>query len=146
MSIHTFLTKIKGWRDFWPLSAQYRKKLVFIGIIALSHVTSFYLGYVAYAESIPDSSPVVIQCTQEDFLQPEAITEAQIPSTPSADTLTKGSTKNSSGSGSFVASKNGTRYYPVQCAGAKRIKEENKVWFKTKAAAEATGLTLAQGC
>jgi hypothetical protein len=29
----------------------------------------------------------------------------------------------------FVASKNGTLVYPADCAGAKRIKEENKVYF-----------------
>ena len=45
--------------------------------------------------------------------------------------------------GSYVASKTGTKYYTPDCAGAKRIKDSNKVWFATKADAEATGRTTA---
>lgn len=47
---------------------------------------------------------------------------------------------------SVVASKNGTRYYYPWCGGVQRIKEHNKIWFKTKEAAQAVGLTLAAGC
>jgi hypothetical protein len=46
----------------------------------------------------------------------------------------------------FVASKSGSRYYLPTCSGAKQIKEENKVWFGTKEAAEATGYTPAANC
>lgn len=48
--------------------------------------------------------------------------------------------------GKFLASKNGTRYYLPTCAGAKRIKEENKVWFATVEEARAKGLTPAANC
>lgn len=50
------------------------------------------------------------------------------------------------GEGKYVASKTGTRYYLPTCDGAKRIKEENKVWFKTKEDAERAGLTPAANC
>ena len=46
----------------------------------------------------------------------------------------------------LVASKNGTRYYYEHCAGVKRIKEANKIYFDTKAEAIARGLTLAANC
>lgn len=46
----------------------------------------------------------------------------------------------------YVASKTGKKYYLPSCSGAKRIKEENKVWFDTKAAAEAAGYTAASTC
>lgn len=46
----------------------------------------------------------------------------------------------------FVASKNGTKYYLPSCGGAGRIKEENKVWFASKADAEASGYTPAANC
>ena len=46
----------------------------------------------------------------------------------------------------IVASRNGTAYYYPWCSGAKRIKEENKVWFLTKEAAEKAGLKLAGNC
>jgi hypothetical protein len=45
-----------------------------------------------------------------------------------------------------VASKSGTKYYLPTCSGVGRIKEENKVWYATKADAEAAGLTPAANC
>lgn len=46
----------------------------------------------------------------------------------------------------YVASKNGTKYYLPTCGSAKRIKEENKVWFSTKGEAEAAGYGPAANC
>lgn len=51
-----------------------------------------------------------------------------------------------SGNGNFVASINGKSYYPKDCPSAKRIKEENKIWFKNAEEAEAQGYKLAQNC
>ena len=48
--------------------------------------------------------------------------------------------------GSYVASKSGTKYHLPWCGGAQRIKEENKVWFKTKEDAEKAGYTPAANC
>lgn len=48
--------------------------------------------------------------------------------------------------GEYVASKSGERYYPTGCAAAGRIKEENRVYFATMAAAEAAGYTKAANC
>ena len=47
---------------------------------------------------------------------------------------------------SYTASKNGTRYYPIGCKSADRIKEENRVYFMTEEEAQDTGLTRAAGC
>ena len=52
----------------------------------------------------------------------------------------------SSGAGKYVASRNGTKYYLPTCSGAKRIKEENKVWFETVEVAKAEGYTAAANC
>lgn len=49
-------------------------------------------------------------------------------------------------SGTYMASKNGTKYYLPTCGSANRIKEANRVWFATKAAAEAAGYTPAANC
>jgi len=46
----------------------------------------------------------------------------------------------------YVASKNGSVYHLPWCSGAQRIKEENKVWFATKEAAQAAGLRPAANC
>lgn len=48
--------------------------------------------------------------------------------------------------GQYVASKNGEKYYLPWCGGVSRIKEENKVWFASKAEAEAAGYTPAANC
>ena len=48
--------------------------------------------------------------------------------------------------GQVVASKNGTKYYLPDCAGADRIAPANKVWFASAAAAAAAGYTPAVNC
>ncbi len=48
--------------------------------------------------------------------------------------------------GQFVASKNGTKYYFPWCAGANRIKEENKVWFQTAEDAKNAGYQPSSTC
>ena len=48
--------------------------------------------------------------------------------------------------GSFVASINGKNYYPEDCPSAKRIKEENMIWFDSAEEAEADGYTPAKNC
>ena len=45
-----------------------------------------------------------------------------------------------------AASRNGTTYYYSWCSGLKRIKDENKIWFPTKEAAEKAGLRQAANC
>ena len=49
-------------------------------------------------------------------------------------------------SGAYVASRNGSSYHLPNCPGAKQIKEENKVWFATKAEAERSGYKPAGNC
>jgi len=46
----------------------------------------------------------------------------------------------------YVASRNGTKYYLPACGSAKRIKEENRVWFATKEEAEGAGYGPAANC
>jgi hypothetical protein len=48
--------------------------------------------------------------------------------------------------GVYVASKNGTKYYLPTCGGAKRINEENKIWFPTQEAAQSSGFEPAANC
>jgi hypothetical protein len=48
--------------------------------------------------------------------------------------------------GELVASKNGTKYHYSHCQGAKQIREENRISFKSAQEAEASGYTLASNC
>lgn len=45
-----------------------------------------------------------------------------------------------------VVSKNSNKYHYSWCAGAKRIKEENKIWFNSVQEAESGGYALAGNC
>ena len=45
-----------------------------------------------------------------------------------------------------VVSKNSNKYHYSWCAGAKRIKEENKIWFSSAKEAEGGGYALAGNC
>ena len=66
--------------------------------------------------------------------------------TPISDNNTKGGSIASSGEHNFVASKNGSKYYPSGCKSASRIKVANQVWFETASAALVAGYTAAAGC
>jgi hypothetical protein len=46
----------------------------------------------------------------------------------------------------YVGSKNSNKYHLPWCSGAQRIAEANKVYFKSKAEAEAAGYTPAANC
>lgn len=46
----------------------------------------------------------------------------------------------------FVASRSGSKYYLPTCAGAKSIKEENKIWFMTAQEAQDRGYEPAANC
>lgn len=46
----------------------------------------------------------------------------------------------------IVASKNGEVYHYVWCSGAKRINEENKIYFDSKEKAKAAGYRPAKNC
>ncbi len=48
--------------------------------------------------------------------------------------------------GTVVASRNGTKYHLPGCPGAGQIKEENKIWFESSAAAVAAGYSPAANC
>ncbi len=50
------------------------------------------------------------------------------------------------GSGAYVASKNGAKYYLVSCSSASRIKAENRVYFASVQQAVAAGYEPAANC
>ena len=92
----------------------------------------------------PDQTAQTIQTVQTS----QTISKTNSNSTLKPRTSSLPSTSGGGGSskGGYVASKNGTKYYLPNCAGVARINEANKVWFQTKAEAEARGLTPAANC
>lgn len=50
------------------------------------------------------------------------------------------------GAAAYVASKNGGKYYPIDCGYVSRIKEENRVYYANNEEAEADGKEPADVC
>lgn len=61
-------------------------------------------------------------------------------------TLTESPSITPATGGQVVASKNGTKYYFIGCAGAGRISKENQIWFTAESAAISAGYELAANC
>lgn len=109
--------------------------LLTILIIVVS-VASFVLGRfsVTSTHETTVTSGVVLQ---------SATSAATIESTARSDGEVKNVPHQEKG---YVASKSGTKYHLPWCGSAKRIKEENRIWFATKEEAEAAGYTPASTC
>jgi len=102
--------------------------MLVLGVLILSSSASFGLGYFAGLD--------VSQAQGAGFeTSPVAIGTAQL-------TIEKPPNEEAS----FVASKNGTKYYPIGCAGANRISAANKVWFASAELASIAGYAPAANC
>ncbi len=143
MSIHDLARKIKGIGEGSLASIRTRSKtLAFLGVLVGTAGISFGTGYAARAES--HTEPLVaIECPLEAYMDARAYAAGAAAS--SAISAASAAPAGSS-SKSYVASKNGTKYYPAACSGANRIKEENRVYFDTKEAAERAGYGASSTC
>ncbi len=102
-------------------------------LIVLVSLTSFWLGRLSVEEGQTLGTPLSeIQASAAASVPIQGAT-----SSPAALSMPEGG---------YVASKNGTKYHLPWCAGAKQISEKNKVYFATKAEAEAKGYTPASNC
>lgn len=111
-------------------------------IIAVSLV-SFYLGRLSVGDSghIPASQAHSASVIETKIVESQASAKATSSPTTQASPQAVGAEQ-----GKYVASKSGTKYHLPWCAGAKQIKEENKVWFASKEEAEKAGYTPAANC
>lgn len=116
--------------------------LFLAGLIFLASVGSFGLGRLSALW--PEKQPLTITQNAE-----RQMLNGQI---GIGNSVTKGASAISSFGvrrsllGQYVASKNGSAYHFPWCPGAKRIKEENKIWFQTKEEAETRGYKPAANC
>ncbi len=139
MSINDFTEKIKGLRHREDIADIYS-----IIIIILVAITAFGLGRLSKRDT--GSSPVVIQ---GNFDANNASQNPLDGSNSTQNSLINASANNNTQNPTgkyFVASKNGKNYYSLNCSGANRIKEGNKVFFATKAEAENAGYTKSATC
>jgi hypothetical protein len=111
---------------------------------------SFWLGRLSVVENIGKTDPPSVYAPHIGDEMPEAPRVPAASSTASSTQFESTGTQNaalvSDATKRYVASKTGTKYHLPWCSGARRIKEENKVWFATKEEAEAAGYTPASNC
>ncbi len=103
-------------------------------LLLLIAVVSFGLGRMSVVSSVVASAEGRVSPQSGTVI--DASTE-RASATPASGTVEEGA---------YVASKNGTKYHLPWCGSASRIKDENKVWFDTKEAAEAAGYGPAANC
>lgn len=127
---------------------------VLLACLVLTASLCFGLGLLANRENQPSKDPLWIE-----QLPPEELPGSIGTSTPAGqgaaakDQTPPAPTPQPAAAavavpqtGQYVASKTGTKYYLSSCATAKRIKDENKVWFVTKQQAEAAGYAPSSTC
>jgi len=119
-------------------------------------IISFGLGVLTHSEVIAKSSIPVIEIPKQPIplalqyknpvsqnkydLIPALPGEVEVLTSP-ASTLEEGATQDN-----FVASKNGTKYYPKGCGGINRINIENRIYFATEQQAQEKGYTRTNTC
>lgn len=97
---------------------------------------AFFLGRFSVGEGeIPVPAVAQIGAALVPIVSTSSVTTTTVPTVP----LTAATAQ-------YVGSKSGNKYHLLTCSGAKRIKEENKVFFATAAEAEAAGYTAAANC
>lgn len=117
---------------FWTFVKQLQFEIYLGSCFALVAIISYNLGHSAifsHGNIVYNQNADIIQAA--DF----ATGGATIPSVNKLDKR-------------VVASKNSTSklYHFTWCSGAKRIKEENKVWFVNETEAVSSGYSLAANC
>ena len=106
---------------------------------ALVAVIFFGLGAL-YAQRIGEGGPLVVTEPEKGSMRASPIPTSQL-TAPLAETTI---IPVPSLQGEYVASRQGRAYYHVSCSNT--IKEENKIYFKTREDAEKAGLTPAKTC
>lgn len=122
-----------------------RSDLYLGAVVILVGLLSFGLGHLSGLSNI---QPVVSICSEASLKEVSSVDKKDLTEASFSDVPLKASVEEGmqTQEGGYVASKNGGKYHLPWCSGAQRIKEENKVWFKTKAEAEAAGYTPAANC
>lgn len=113
-------------------------------VILVVAIAAFGLGRLSVAELSQSAAPA-------PFVEPGtvlgvAVNPPEPPQPAPEPTLAPSGTVPTAALGTLVASKSGTKYHLPTCPGAQQIKETNKIYFETAAAARAAGYTPAANC
>lgn len=115
--------KVKGWIQ------ENKGELFTTAVIFLVGISGFGLGRLSII--FPQKEPIRIEEAPE--VRREADRVGAFYANPQAK-------------GKYVGSRSGSVYHSLGCPGATKIKEENKIWFRTKEEALARGYQPAANC
>jgi hypothetical protein len=132
------------WDRIKSQAGEYQKDIFIAAVVFLVGMASFGLGRISVVwqtyppVEITDPSGQLIKNTGATVSGPhiQALEASQTISTQQV----------AASEAQVVASKNGTAYHLMTCPGALQIKDANKVYFKTRADAEAAGYKAAGNC
>lgn len=111
---------------------------IVVGLVALS---AFGLGRLSVDNTVLKEGSLIVN-TPASVIEANKDIVSVISSSSTAlveNTLETNKTQ-------YVGSKNSDKYHLPWCSGAKRIADENKVYFNSKAEAEAAGYSPAANC
>lgn len=86
-------------------------------------------------------SPEALSSLRTEGLALKESPSAPVATVASAQTVQPDASPTLVNAKTFVGSKNSDKYHDPSCASAKRIKEENQVWFASRGEAEKAGYT-----
>ena len=139
--VHYMHEKLKSWLA---------DDTLYIAILLiLVSVASFGLGRQSMGEGsiAAVSSPVKVQLVASStFLVPKNTASSAPTGVGNGAAVITAPVPKAASTGSYVASKSGSKYYKTTCSGAKRIKEANKVYFASVEEAAAAGYSPAANC
>lgn len=135
--------KVIDWFSKYFSSRSDKIFLCFLSVLLL--VLGYFIGYFAAETKKPtpivfegnDTRPQILSESDIEKLNSLAQVDTQNVLSPEiagkqTEKLAAATVQASTNTGSFVASVNGGKYYFLTCAEINRIKEENKIFFKTE--------------
>lgn len=115
-------------------------------LLVVVAVGSFGLGRLSLNTQVQDQSATVTLSTPPSTLKASSTDKALVATTSSSQPAPLAPSDVVDAAKNFVASKSGTKYHKITCAGAKQIKDTNKLFFATEEEAKASGYTRAANC
>lgn len=114
--------------------------MLFHGLVALiiigSGIGGFLLGRASVGPEKPRATVLGTSAGSSEIIIDTSLSEQFFEAEETRATTEK----------TFMASINGTRYYPKGCTAGNSIDEENRVWFATEDEAKMAGYSIAKAC
>lgn len=122
----------------------YFEDVLVVLIVILVGLSSFGLGRLSLGGG--PKEPIVLETPEGQRMVVTPENGNKFASEPLHTMTASVGEANQNSGGAYVASKNGKRYYPVDCAAANRIASANRIWFQSREEAESKGFTPAANC